>query len=155
MRTSYLRAVGEVLAVVSVVGSLIFVGLQLRQSTIASRAAAYQQLGVATASVWFQVAANRDLSDAAMRVDARPEELSSLSDSDRDLVKSFVVGILRLYETVYLQVEQGLLDPDAMHSLGWEGFGKSNILKATWPEVKDKVDASFARYLEESAALPK
>ena len=52
-------------------------------------------------------------------------------------------------------IKQGLLDPDAMHSLGWEGFGKSNILKATWPEVKDKVDASFARYLEESAALPK
>jgi len=45
------RAVGEIVAVISVVLSLLFVGLQLRQSTAATQAAAYQELGIATSEM--------------------------------------------------------------------------------------------------------
>ena len=57
------RTLGDFLAILGVMLSLTLVGLELRQSTIASRAAAYQQLGVATAETWHSQTSNRDLND--------------------------------------------------------------------------------------------
>lgn len=45
------RQIVEIFGVLAVVISLIFVGLELRQSTIASRAAAYQEIGLATSEL--------------------------------------------------------------------------------------------------------
>ena len=152
-RTS-LRALGEFSAVVSVVLSLIFVGLQFRQSAIASRAAAYQELGIATSNIWFMTANNRELSDIMTSAESSEfNAFSELPESNRQIALRYVVGVLRLYETVYLQVEQGLLEPDALRSLGWESFGESHLLKVAWPEVRSFVDRSFADYLENSEGL--
>src|SRR5688500_13996652 len=46
----------EIVGFVGVIGSLIFVGIQIRQNTIASRANAYQQMGAAVADIWFSTA---------------------------------------------------------------------------------------------------
>ena len=154
MSKTSLRALGEFAAVASVVLSLVFVGLQFRQSAIASRAAAYQELGIAKSNIWFMTANNRELSDLMGRAElATQGEFSEFSDSDRMLVLRYIVGVLRLYETVYLQVEQGLLEADALSSLGWEGFGRTSLLKMNWPDAKRLVDPSFADYLENSATL--
>jgi hypothetical protein len=143
------RNLAEFFAVVGVVLSLLFVGMELRQSTSASRSAAYQELGIATADIWLFLASNRELNDmffAAASGDI--DSFANLPESDKRLVTSFLIGNLRLYETVYLQVEQGLLEPEALQFLGYEGFSKSNLLKASWPEVKRFVDPSFASHLE-------
>lgn len=55
------RNVGEAVAVLGVVASLVFVGLELRESRIASRAAAYQELGTAVANNWMGRANDREL----------------------------------------------------------------------------------------------
>ena len=46
------KAIGETLAALSVVASLIFVGYEIRQNTVAARAAAYQAIGIASAAAW-------------------------------------------------------------------------------------------------------
>ena len=46
----------EVVGFIGVIGSLIFVGLQIRQNTIASRASAFQQMGTAIADIWLNTA---------------------------------------------------------------------------------------------------
>ena len=43
------RRLSEMLAAVGVIGSLVFVGQEIRQSNIQARAAAYQEIGIATA----------------------------------------------------------------------------------------------------------
>jgi len=133
-RTSF-RQVGEAAAVLGVVGSLIFVGLELRNNGRAARAAAYQEIGLATAGSWFMRAEDPRLNDLlyiAMADD--PDEWESLEESDRRRVESYVVAIARVYETVFLQVEEQLLPAGALESLGYAGFGDANILRRTWPE---------------------
>jgi len=46
------REIGEVVAVLGVMASLAFVGLELRESRISARATAYQELGIAVADNW-------------------------------------------------------------------------------------------------------
>jgi len=42
------KAVGETLAAIGVIVSMLFVGMQIRLSNIQARAAAYQAIGIAT-----------------------------------------------------------------------------------------------------------
>jgi hypothetical protein len=144
-----LRQIGEVAAVLGVVSSLIFVGLELRNNARAARASAYQQLGVAVTNSWMTKAANRELNDLIYTAESDDDTgWESLNESDRRLVESFVVANLRLYETVFHQVEEHLLAKEAMESLGWNGFGNTNLVRRTWARIRDRVTPSFADYLE-------
>lgn len=145
------REAAELFAAVAVVVSLIFVGLELRQSTIASRASAYQEIGIATSEFWYILATNPRLSDIFYAVnEGGVEAYEELSASDRQLWINMTVGSLRAYETVYLQVEQGLLEPEALTSLGYEGLRNSEAFTFMWDDIKVHVDTSFATYIENS-----
>ena len=79
---------------------------------------------------------------------------SNLSESDKRIFLSHQVATLRLYETVYLQVEQGLLERSALESLGWKGFetairGGNSLMS----EIENFIDPSFAEYLRTIGAV--
>ena len=143
------RQLIEIIGVLAVVISLLFVGLELRQSTIASRAAAYQEIGLATSELWFQLAHNRELNDLFAKIVNGPEDdYRNLNDSDRQLLISLTIGSLRQFETIYLQVSQGLLQAEALSSLGYDAFLRSNDLKFMWCDVRPEVGEPFAAYIE-------
>ncbi len=142
----------ELIGFAAIVVSLIFVGMELRQNTIASRAAAYQELGIATTGFWHQLANNRELNDLFMQVlYGDSDDYAVLDRSDKQLLISLIVGSLRAYETVYLQVQLGLLDESALESLGWENFRRSSFLEVMWPDLRPFVSESFAEYVEGTA----
>jgi hypothetical protein len=144
-----IREVGEAVALLGVVASLVFVGLELRQSRIAARASAYQELGIAIADNWMGRANDRALNDlVALASTADSVTWASVNESDVYLVRSYVAANLRLHETVYLQVDQGLLDPGALDTLGWSYFIRSTLLVRMWSHVRPLVTPRFAEYLE-------
>jgi hypothetical protein len=144
-----IRELGEAVALLGVVASLVFVGLELRQSRISARAAAYQELGIAIADNWMGRANDRVLNDlVSLASTADSVTWAEVSDSDIYLLRSYVAANLRLHETVYLQVRQGLLDADALETLGWTYFIDSTLLVRMWPHVKPLVTPGFAAYLE-------
>ena len=149
-----LRQVGEAVGLLGVVASLVFVGLELRQSRIAARAAAYQELGIAVAGNWMDRANNRELNDLVLlAMTADSATWAGVSDSDIYLLRSYVVANVRLYETVYLQVQQQLLDADALEYLGWVHLLDSKLLQRMWPQVRSAVTPGFAHYLEAEQPL--
>lgn len=144
-----IREVGEAVALFGVMASLVFVGLELRQNRISARAAAYQELGIAIADNWMGRANDRVLNDlVALASTADSATWAEVSASDTYLLRSYVAANLRLHETVYLQVQQGLLDPDALDTLGWTYFIDSTLLIRMWPHVEPLVTPAFAAYLE-------
>ena len=150
MRKTSMRQLAEIAAALGVVASLVFVGLELRDNSRAARAAAYQELGLAAADSWLMKASDRELNDLVEIADADdPAEWEALTVSDRRLVASYVQGLLRQYETVFLQVNEKLLPAAAMESLGWNGFSDTNLLIRTWPAVGKRTTPGFAAYLEE------
>jgi len=103
------RQIVEIVGMLAVVISLLFVGLELRQSTIASRAAAYQEIGLATSGLWYQLANNRELNDLFLKiVNGTEDDYRDLNDSDRQLLISLTIGSQRQFETIYLKVSKGL-----------------------------------------------
>lgn len=143
------REIGEAVALLGVIASLVFVGLELRESRIAARAAAYQQLGIAIAGDWMVRAENRELNDLVL-VAANGDSASwaGLSESDVYLLRSYTLSSIRLFETAHLQIEQKLLEQDAMERLGWRNLLESTFLRRMWPEVRPMVSPAFGSYLE-------
>ncbi len=95
-------------------------------------------------------AGNRALNDLVLlATTADSAAWAAVSDSDRYLLRSYVVASVRLFETVHLQVEQKLLEPDALDRLGWHLLLNSRLLERTWPQVRPAVAPAFVAYMEE------
>ena len=149
------REIGEAVAILGVVLSLVFVGLQLRQNALVSRASAYQELGIAMAEGWRLRASDRELNDLVFRAgSADPDDWSNLTDSDIRRVRAFVLSTLRIYQSAYLEVQEGLLRPEALEDLGIDAFGNTRLLQNMWPSVRGGLSVEFADYLASGLDLP-
>ena len=128
-------ALRETVGLVGVIASLVFVGWEIHQNTQQARAAAYQEIGIAT-SQWFF-----DYPEWGRKVgiDAfyRPQRLVEWSAEDWDAWSNIVLSAQRLTETLELQVELGVLPPDAMKRLGydtdWSEMWALQAFSCAWP----------------------
>ncbi len=138
----------ELVGIIAVVLSLLFVGYEIRQNTIVARAAAYQSIGVATASVLDNTAHDLRYQEIYLK---SPEELTQ---AEWGQLVSKMNAWARLAETVLLQIEQGLLPPDAMERLGyrsWKTILEDPTWRAcAWPHVRKGVSDAFREYVEDS-----
>jgi hypothetical protein len=140
----------EMLGVIAVVASLVFVGYEIRQNTISARASAYQSIGVASAE-----AANTSAHDLRYleTLQKQPEDLSDVEWAQL-IAKQTVYA--RLCETVLLQVEQGLLPEDATERLGcrgWQSIAEEQWMVCGWRSVRRWTSDTFRDYVEESQDL--
>ncbi|NIL94337.1 MAG: hypothetical protein GTO71_07840 [Woeseiaceae bacterium] len=136
----------EVLGLIAVAVSLIFVGLEVRQNTIASRAAAYQEHGSHLSDQWLALAQDPALSRLYMASEDNWDELTELEKAQLTYVW---IASLRSYETILLQVEEGLLDQDAMDRLGWgEAFEPGYQAKMLWPGIAKNLNPHMREHME-------
>jgi hypothetical protein len=69
----------EVLGAIGLIASLMFVAYEIRQNTIAARASAIQEIGIATADMWGEIARDPQLLRVMLkRSDIQTSALSSL-----------------------------------------------------------------------------
>ncbi len=135
----------ETVAALSVIASLIFVGYEIRLNTVAARASAYQAIGIATAAAIDNWAHDEQM----MMLGQKKADAMDATDWDRFAMKMKVFA--RLGETVLLQVEQGLLPPDAMERLGYRGwmeFLQDPMTACIWPLIRPEVSTSFREFVE-------
>ena len=125
-----------------------------RQNTIASRATAYQTIGLYVGDSWNQLAFDEEWSALSLVASdsTRWDELDELAWLR---LRNRLTGALRSYETIYLQVEAGLLDEAAPE---WLGYGADwrvyfPYLERLWPQIRPTVGAGFIEYFEQRNAL--
>lgn len=147
------KSVREALGVIGIVASLVFVGLEIRQNNRLAQAAAYQAIGIASATAWDSQAHDREF--------VRLQGMDPTEMDTADWVQwtnKFTV-FARLGEMVLLQVEQGLLRADAMDRFGFSGWrdifdpsapnhGGPKIA-CVWPLIRPAVSDAFKRFVEE------
>ena len=145
------KAIRETIALVSVVAGLGFVGLEIRQNNQLAEAAAYQSLGEATAATWFGAAHDPVMNRRWLESLSADSTWWEAQDPETvEALMSYWVGTMRLYETLYLQVELGLLDPEAMDRLGWGVARDISALKYLWPFVSRGVTPEFQTYVTQN-----
>ena len=144
------KDIRESVGLLLVVASMVFVGFEIRQNTVASRAAAYQAIGIATAAAFDSQAHDRQYLKAVTQGAAAMDTI----DWWQRAMKLTVFA--RLGETVLLQVEDGVLPTDAMVRLGyvgWQGIFDEATEACVWPLIRSGVSESFRRFVEDGRDL--
>ena len=103
-----LGAIGELLGGIAVIGSLIYVGLQVRQNTRAVSASTFHAVASVTSDTVTRIAENPELAALIEKGFFAPEELTQ---SERFRAGFWLRGSFRQYENYAYQADQGLLDP--------------------------------------------
>jgi hypothetical protein len=141
----------EFLGVAGVIASLIFVGVEIRQNTVAARAAAYQAMGEGISEFWSQVGQNPDqavlLSRFFNEVDAE------FTPTEEAMLVATHVAALRREETVWRQIELGLVGPEMLQHLGNNapnGPGAAGNMARLWPKVAPLMSPDFRAHIEEA-----
>jgi hypothetical protein len=143
------RTIRQSVAAAGVVASLAFVGMQIRQSNIQARAAAYQTIGIATSEFHrgFDARMNRLTTESEY-----PEAVKRWTLEDWEKTERMFTADLRMLETILLQVDQGLLPTDATSRLGynWGPILSNPAMACLWPELRTRVGPSVRKFIEDS-----
>ncbi len=107
---SKMHQAGELVAAIAVVISLIFVGLQIRDNTIASEAATYQ----ASVAYDVEILLNAGVSPETARVFyTSRDDPDSLNEDELLQGQTLLTATLRHMENLYVQYEAGMLSDEA------------------------------------------
>jgi hypothetical protein len=141
MKSETLR---EVVGFLGVTASLVFVGYEVKQNTVATRAAAYQDMGTAISEVWLQTA--QDTVRAKSTVSGLGG--AELGGYEAQMLSQRIAAY-RQYEVVWRQVELGILDAEVLYYFGWD---PSELAEENWDLILPFMSEDFAEYLETEAA---
>jgi hypothetical protein len=157
MNITDLAHIADIVAAIGVIGSMIFVGVQVRQSTRSIRSSTLQQ----QANQW---AKYTDLwvKGYASLSDPRSAAIFAKGSTGRDLEKAefnqfFILCrmILIATENLHYEAQQGLLDKDVyaryQGSMQEEIFAYPGI-RAMWQLTRHHYGSDFAEYLDEIMA---
>ena len=129
--------------------SLVFVGMQIRESNIQARAGAYREIGISTAEFHrgFTARMNRVATESEY-----PEAVKRWTLEDWETMERIETADLRMLEMLQLQVEQGLLPPDAVARLGyhWGPILSNPAIACIWPELRTQVSPSVRKLIDDS-----
>ena len=105
--------IGELVAAVAVVISLIFVGLQIRDNTIASQAATYQEAIAFDFNFLTNIGSNPD---TARVFYAFRDDPDALTGDELLQGQALVSAVVRHLENLYLQNQAGMLSDEGWRS---------------------------------------
>ena len=141
------RTIFEIFGLFSVIGSLIFVGVEISQNTQAVRGATHQAVSDQVSEYYLTIASDERLANLtalALRDEISRNELSRADQLSVDLV--IITGIRRV-ENIYLQYKNGILKGDAFDRIGMGSY-RGDYAKETWKDWKNEFDKDFIMFFE-------
>lgn len=154
--------VAEIVSAVAIVGSLIFVGLQIRQNTKSSEIAAYQTRVAQASDALVALALSEDMSGLRLRV--RDEGVTSLSKLERERLRNWNWGTLLRMQGQYYLYQQGFLDRASVDGMlsnlvetypSWIQLGLDEYIEI--PELREEIEGYLVRHPDRAptAVTPK
>jgi hypothetical protein len=112
MTISELGSIGELIGAIAVFATLLYLALQIRQNTIATRAQIHQARADQAQDYFLFTAGTREFASILNKVKYDPENLSLLDDEERIQFQHYVVATTLRFENTYYQWKQGFLSED-------------------------------------------
>jgi hypothetical protein len=139
-------AIGQLIGAAAVIASLIFVGVQVRQSVRASKATAFQELVSSIIEVNIAHISNPEL----LEIIDRAGKGEVLNGTDHRLYVTLVLAAARLAQSAHYQMQLGLLDKSKLESVTYNLVRhlKTDTGKVVWAELGQRSDPEFRAYVD-------
>ena len=140
----------EILGIVTIIGSLIFVGIEIRQNSLSIRGETYQSIAEHVTKLYMDIAADERLSELVSQMLNNENDTlrNQLNAADRLSLDFVVLTGLRRIENIYLQQSDGILSNQAFERIGLE-FYRTKFSIETWDRYKTGFDSSFIDFFEQ------
>ena len=144
--------ISQIVAALGVVGGLVFVGLQIRQNTIAVRSSAFHAVTDSFNEVNLAVAANAEL--ARITGQGMAAGLDDLTPEDRVRFSFTALSVFRVMETIYFQRGYGIADDRlwTTERRTLENLMQTTGIKEWWAENSLSFTPEFRSIVNEAAA---
>ena len=152
------NGIGRLLSAVAVVLSLVFVAFEVRQNTVATRAQTLLDLSQSARQIQLHLSSNPKLAAAYFDIYqsggslARPGTTYAREDSLAAFMTLYAV--VRGLENVYLQADEGIVDPDVMNRYDFvSSTFNSPAFASFWSGNRRRFDPDFAREFEAANSI--
>jgi len=138
MEINHLADIADLLAAIGVIGSLVFVGLQIKRNARETRMANFQAVAVRATTWAREVAASTYLSQLYAN---GLNDYTVLSQEDRIRFNMLMMSILLIVELFYIQQQrrlQSMIEGDPPHKLLLRLIGHDGFV--TWWRTDRKID---------------
>ncbi len=146
--------IATIFEAVAVIASLIFIGLQIRQSTKLAKATNIQSLVSLSSPFNLLLAQDRKLAEVWLK---GSKQFSKLDEVDKTRYMFLLFHSMTLQEHIFYQWEKRLIAEE--NYLSWqrsfESFVKEHNLWLHWDAIKDFYEGSFSAYVENLVSISK
>ena len=146
----------EFFGLISVIGSLVFVGVEISQKTQAVRGATHQTVAEQINELTLTIASDERLAKIVSSMYNSNMTRADMSPEDQLSLDFLLLTGFRRVENIYLQYEDGILDKRAFDRIGMDTY-KTQFALGTWENFKGGFDEDFINFFEKlrdgSAAL--
>jgi len=139
----------EVIGVISVIASLIFVGMEVRQNTATVRGATYQSIADASQLHTLSFAQNDTLLPLWVRVVEERAVPSDFTAEETYRIIAEYATTVRRVENIYVQVREGLVEEEAVLRFrpALDYFTTPYFL-SFWEDWREQLEPEFMKYFE-------
>ena len=139
--------IAEIIGAAAIVISLIYVGIQVSDSTRAVRSATANETSAALSSWYAQLGTDQQASTVFLNAMTNPESLS------REEAFQFIVqlhGLMLEYQAAYYLSQEGTLDTELQESITNTLLGVKELpgFSLYWSQRRDLFKASYRNYVE-------
>ena len=147
-KNARLKSAAEILGLIAVVASLIFVGIEIQQNTTAVRSATVQAVADQAMQLTLTLATDEHLPRLIYEITNNGVTDNELSPEDTMRMRMAMNAGLRRHENLYNQVQAGILDRDTLTTVNLRFYG-SPFAKGHWALVRTQYTPEFAAYWDE------
>ncbi len=143
---------GEIIAAIAVIASLIYVARQLGQTTAMMRVNASNERVARDTEIITSIIESREIAEFWMK---GATEIDSLDDTDRQRLIFFERRAITHWHNMFGLREQNLILDADWYELKWiiQNIGHRQAIRETWSIFKDSFQNPFQEFIEEQFAI--
>lgn len=148
LKLSEMSNVAEIVGAFAIVLSLIYVGIQVKDSAAATRSAAVKDASDAVQSWYLEIGGNRQASDLWFN---SMTSSSPLSTNDEFQFMMLHHSVMLSFQNSYLLVEEGTLDADYRDAITFALVAVKDLpgMDRYWKQRKGFLHRGFAEYVDD------
>lgn len=148
MNWEAITAITEILGVVAVVVSLIYLAIQIRQNSASIKASTYDSILSQATNLHTLLLSNEAISDAWIKGLNAPDELETV---ERLRFNSYMLRLFRMLEGFHRQAAIGLLDSEVFEA-SWSEileFSRKPGMIDWWQNNRQHFTSAFRKYVDQ------
>lgn len=138
----------EIVGVVGLIASLLYVGKQVQLNREQLKAGAEGQYYAWADHVFSRISLDRDFAEVWNK---GATGLADLDEVDRERIVNHEIGALYMWHQFYLMLQKGVLPSHVEAAFDWSlrGIGNRQSMREAWKVAKPGFDESFRQFVSE------